>query len=158
MLLCQGAWYTLWQLLFSHNQDCARNSPVIMYFLCVRSEDGLMISLCSACPPFQFEIILLFLLNLMCMLWHGCTNSGFQVAWVTKFCMMAPNICEGSVWNVLQVTFLAPRIFMWLLGVLKKSVHPCIMAFHITPSIVLYILWQAVVIAWWKCELVRLEQ
>jgi len=60
--------------------------------------------------------------------------------------MVAPNICEGTVGNVLHVTLLVPRILIWLLDILKKSVHPCIMAFHITPNIVLFILLQAVVV------------
>jgi len=93
----------------------------------------------------------------MCILWQGCTNTLFQVAWVTKLYMVAPNICEGSVGNVLLVTLLVPRILIRLLDILKKGVHPCIVAFHITPIIVLYILLQAVVIAWWMHEHVSLE-
>jgi hypothetical protein len=93
----------------------------------------------------------------MCILWQGCTNSLFQVAWVTKLYMVAPNICEGSVGNVLLVTLLVPRILIWLLDILKKGVPPCNMAFHITSNIVLYILLQAVVIAWGMHELVSLE-
>jgi len=39
-----------------------------------------------------------------------CTNPGCQVAMVTGFCMLAPNVCGSSVWNFLHVTCLAPGI------------------------------------------------
>ena len=54
------------------------------------------------------------------MLWQGYTNPGFQVAWLRKFCMVAPNICEGSIGNVLHVTLVVPRILIWVLDILKK--------------------------------------
>ena len=44
-----------------------------------------------------------------------CTNPGHQVGQVTKFWMVVPNICGSSVWNLLHVTLLAPRILKWLL-------------------------------------------
>ena len=44
-----------------------------------------------------------------------CTNPGHQVAQVTKFWMVMPNICGSSVWNLLHMTHLAPRILKWLL-------------------------------------------
>jgi hypothetical protein len=37
-----------------------------------------------------------------------------RVARATKFCRVAPNICRPSVWNLLHVTLLIPRIFRWL--------------------------------------------
>ena len=37
-----------------------------------------------------------------------------QVVLASKFCTVAPNICGTSVWNLLHVTFLAPRILRWL--------------------------------------------
>jgi hypothetical protein len=43
---------------------------------------------------------------------QGCTNLGHQG---TKFCKVAPNICGSSVWNLLPITTLAPRILTWLL-------------------------------------------
>lgn len=46
---------------------------------------------------------------------RGCTNPGCQVAKATKFCMVAPNTCGSSVWNLLHVTQLASRILRWLL-------------------------------------------
>jgi hypothetical protein len=33
-------------------------------------------------------------------------NPGCQVACVTEFCTVAPNVCGSSVWNLLHVTFL----------------------------------------------------
>jgi hypothetical protein len=41
-----------------------------------------------------------------------CTNPGCQVATVTKFCMVAPNIFGFSVWNSLHTSLLEP----WILG------------------------------------------
>jgi len=46
-------------------------------------------------------------------------------AWVTKFCAVVPNICGSSVWNLLYVTLLPPRILRWLI-IFGKSVHHCI--------------------------------
>jgi hypothetical protein len=34
---------------------------------------------------------------------------------VPKFCMVPPTTCASSVWNLLFVIFLAPRILMWLI-------------------------------------------
>jgi hypothetical protein len=39
---------------------------------------------------------------------HGCTNSWRHVTQATTFCMVAPNICGFSEWNLLHVTLLAP--------------------------------------------------
>ena len=52
-----------------------------------------------------------------------CTNFLRQVALVTKFCNVAPGIFICSVWNLLYVIILAPRIFRRLLG-FKKIVYP----------------------------------
>ena len=41
---------------------------------------------------------------------HRCTNSRYQVTQMTKFCMVAPNICKSSVWNLLCVTLLGPWV------------------------------------------------
>jgi len=30
---------------------------------------------------------------------HECTDHSGQVSWVTKLCMVAPNICRSLVWN-----------------------------------------------------------
>jgi hypothetical protein len=54
---------------------------------------------------------------------QGCTNPGHQVIRSTKICTAAPNMCGSSVWNLLHVTFLAPRILRRLLE-LWKSVDP----------------------------------
>ena len=39
-----------------------------------------------------------------------CYNEGCTKSRVTKFCTVAPNICWSSVWNLLHVTLLEPRI------------------------------------------------
>jgi hypothetical protein len=49
------------------------------------------------------------------ILHQGCTNPRCQVAWVTKFFMVVPNICESSVWNLLHVTLLVSQLLRWLL-------------------------------------------
>jgi hypothetical protein len=46
---------------------------------------------------------------------QGCTRVGCQVTWVTEFLTVVPNIGGLSVWNLLHVTVLAPRILRWLL-------------------------------------------
>jgi hypothetical protein len=48
-----------------------------------------------------------------------CTSPGRQVSVANNFCTVAPNICGPSVWNVLHVTLLTPRILRWLLGFWK---------------------------------------
>jgi len=35
----------------------------------------------------------------------GCTTPGHQLTWVTKFCMVAHNICGFSVCNLFRVNF-----------------------------------------------------
>jgi hypothetical protein len=52
-----------------------------------------------------------------------CINLRSHVAWLTKFCTVASNICGSSVWNLLLVTLLASRILGWLLD-FQKFVHP----------------------------------
>ena len=42
--------------------------------------------------------------------WHGCRNLVLQLAQVTKFCRVVPNICGSSVWHLLHVILLAPTI------------------------------------------------
>ena len=54
---------------------------------------------------------------------QGRTNPGRQVARSTKFCTAAPNMCGSLVWNLLHVTFVAPRILRRLLE-FWKSVGP----------------------------------
>jgi hypothetical protein len=51
---------------------------------------------------------------------QGCTNLERQVTRPTTFCTLASNICQSSVWNVLHVTFLVPRILRWLLDFWKR--------------------------------------
>ena len=50
---------------------------------------------------------------------QGCINSGRLIVMATTFCTVAPNIWGPSVWNLLHVTILAPRILRWLLDFWK---------------------------------------
>jgi hypothetical protein len=42
----------------------------------------------------------------------------------TKFCTVAPNICEALVWSLLSVTILVLRILRWS-WIFKNFKHPC---------------------------------
>jgi len=48
------------------------------------------------------------------VLHKGWTIAGRQVAPATELCSVVSNICGPSVWNLLHVTLLVPRILMWL--------------------------------------------
>jgi hypothetical protein len=48
-----------------------------------------------------------------------CINPGRQVVVATKFCTLTPNIFGSSVWNMLHVTILVPKILRWLLCIWK---------------------------------------
>ena len=48
------------------------------------------------------------------------TNRSLQVVRATKLYTLAPNICGPSVWHQFHVTFLARRIFIWVLGIWKN--------------------------------------
>ena len=50
---------------------------------------------------------------------QGCTIVGCQVTVVTKFCMVVPDVCGSSVWNLLHVILLAPGNLRWLLDFWK---------------------------------------
>ena len=57
-------------------------------------------------------------------LWsRGCTKPGRQVATMTKFCTVGPNICGFSVRNFLYTTLMAPRNVKWPMD-FGKVVHP----------------------------------
>ena len=45
----------------------------------------------------------------------GVHKFQYQLTWVTRFCMVAPNICGSWVWNLLLVTLMTPGILRWLL-------------------------------------------
>jgi len=56
---------------------------------------------------------------------QGCPNSGLHVAWSTKFCTVVSDICGSSVWNLLHVRLLAPRmlkcfLYFWIIHALLK--------------------------------------
>ena len=57
-------------------------------------------------------------------------NPGHQLTMATKFCTIVPNICRSSVWNLLHVTLLAPRIWRCLLGFWKICV-PLLLTFFL---------------------------
>lgn len=50
---------------------------------------------------------------------QGCMHPGHKVTWATKFCMVDPNICGSSVWILLHITLLVPRISRWLVDFWK---------------------------------------
>jgi hypothetical protein len=56
---------------------------------------------------------------------QGYTNPGRQVAVATNICAVAPDICGSSVWNLLHVTHLAPRILRRLLDFWNICVSLC---------------------------------
>ena len=62
--------------------------------------------------------------RIVTMFCQGCTNPWRQVAVTTKCCTVALNICGFSVWNLLHVTPLAPRIFWWLLDFMENFCIP----------------------------------
>ena len=45
----------------------------------------------------------------------GAQIPGHQVPMNNGLCTMAPSICGSSVWDILYVTILSPRILRWLL-------------------------------------------
>ena len=50
----------------------------------------------------------------------GVQKFGHNVAVAANFISaVAPNICAPSGWTLLNITFLDPRIFRWLLGASK---------------------------------------
>jgi hypothetical protein len=54
-----------------------------------------------------------------------CTNIVCQVTQATKICVVAPNVCGSSVWNLLYFTLLAPRILRWLPVFFGQFLNPC---------------------------------
>jgi hypothetical protein len=64
---------------------------------------------------------------------QGCTNPKHLVAQTTKFCKVATYICGSSVWSLLHVIHLAPRILRWLLKFCKMC------AFLVWPFICVFI-------------------
>ena len=47
---------------------------------------------------------------------EGCTNVRRQVLEASKFRTMALNICASSVWNLVHVGLLGPRVLVWPLN------------------------------------------
>jgi hypothetical protein len=65
-----------------------------------------------------------------CFHYFLCTCSGVHNTQVTKFCMMAPNICGCSVWNLLHVTPVVPRILRQVPDFWKNLLTPNILVEH----------------------------
>jgi hypothetical protein len=40
----------------------------------------------------------------------SCCSIGVYKSQETMFCVVAPDVCGSSIWNLLHVTILAPRI------------------------------------------------
>jgi hypothetical protein len=53
---------------------------------------------------------------------QGCRNCFLQIAMWTEFCLAAHNICF-SIWSMLHVTLLWPRISKWLLDFCRICAH-----------------------------------
>lgn len=49
--------------------------------------------------------------------YHWCAQ--IPVAMASKFCLVAPDICGSSIWNLLCVTLVAHRILRWLIDFWK---------------------------------------
>jgi len=60
---------------------------------------------------------------------QGCTIPGCEVAVVTNFCTVAPNLCGSSVWNLCHVTLLKNSTVEVASGFLKNSCTPFVMTF-----------------------------
>jgi len=45
----------------------------------------------------------------------SCSEAWVHESRTTKFYMLVPYVCGSTLWNVVYVTLLAPRIFRWLL-------------------------------------------
>lgn len=50
---------------------------------------------------------------------QGCTKPDSQVVMATKFCMVMPNTCGCSAWNLLHISLLVPTNLRWLLDFWK---------------------------------------
>lgn len=57
------------------------------------------------------------------VLTQRCTSPGCHFALATRFGTVAPNICASSMWNLLRVAILAPRIVWWFLDFWKICVR-----------------------------------
>jgi len=74
---------------------------------------------CSLLIPHLFDCFFHFITTSIYFIRLGSTNTGHQNAMTTKFCTVAPNICEALVWSLLSVTILVLRILRWLLDFQK---------------------------------------
>lgn len=59
------------------------------------------------------------------MTYHKTWDTQILAARSPKFYTLMPNICGSSVWNMLHVTLLRPRILRWLLEFWQICENPC---------------------------------
>jgi hypothetical protein len=52
----------------------------------------------------------------------------------TELFTVVPNISESSVWNLLEITIIGPRILRWLLGFWEKYGHLIYVIININTS------------------------
>jgi hypothetical protein len=94
-------------LYYTYNYCCRRQNHVVHYTRHIENGQTAKSNSQQIHPRFVFY------LN------QGCTNPKGHVAQATTSCTMTPNVCGFSVWNVLLVNFLLPRILMCLLDFCK---------------------------------------
>jgi len=69
--------------------------------------------------PYKFQFIIHYSVT------QRCTKPTRQVSVATKVCTLSPIICGAPVWNVLNVIFLEPGIFMRFLNFFLKKKNLC---------------------------------
>lgn len=82
------------------------------------------------CKPYSYDIIYECSRGFFVFGDQWCTNPRHQLTMATKFFKIAPNICGSSVWNLLCVTILAPKIWRCLQGFWKICV-PLLLTFFL---------------------------
>jgi hypothetical protein len=55
---------------------------------------------------------------------RGAQIPGARSSWRLNVFTAAPNVCGSSIWNLLRVTILAPRVFSWFLDFFSKLCAP----------------------------------
>jgi hypothetical protein len=113
-ILCLDLWLPVWMLLLKHSEEYLISSWIEHY--CLGSVNWALLYSCNSMATYH-------------CIRQGCKNLWHQVATATKSCIMAPNICEYSLWNLRHVTCLVPRILRWPL-VFGKFVHTSYKASH----------------------------
>ena len=68
------------------------------------------------------EKVILFSCMVIHTLLHGCTHSGHQITFMTKFCMVGLNVCGFCLWNVLDFS-LHWLIWCWVRDLVNVPMH-----------------------------------